>query len=85
MKVLFFSTTRASYVSGAAPIYIHATIEGERFQKAIQPEADPETWDGRLVKSKEESTSELNYYYYYYYIKRNGRAPFLLYNLEYRP
>src|SRR6187399_153961 len=65
MKVLFFLRTRTSYVSGPAPIYMRVTVEGERFEMATQREADPERWDskaGRLIKSKKESTRELNYY-----------------------
>lgn len=65
MKVLFFLRTRTSYVSGPAPIYMRVTIGGERFEMATQRESDPEKWDnktGRLVKSKKESTRELNYY-----------------------
>ena len=65
MNVLFFLRTRMSYVSGPAPIYMRVTVEGQRFEMATQREADPDKWDsnaGRLIKSKKESTRELNYY-----------------------
>jgi integrase len=65
LNVLFFLRTRTSYVNGPAPIYMRVTIEGERFEMATQRDADPAKWDnkaGRLVKSKKESTRELNYY-----------------------
>jgi integrase len=65
LKVLFFLRTRTSYVSGPAPIYMRVTVEGDRFEMATQREVDPEKWDnkaGRMVRSKKESTRELNYY-----------------------
>ncbi len=65
LKVLFFLRTRTSYVSGPAPICMRVTVERGRFEMATQREADPEKWDnraGRMVKSKKESTRELNYY-----------------------
>lgn len=65
LKVLFFLRTRTSYVSGPAPIYMRVTVDRERFEMATQREVDPEKWDnkaGRMVKSKKESTRELNYY-----------------------
>jgi integrase len=65
LKVLFFLRTRTSYVSGPAPIYMRVTVEGDRFEMATQREVDPEKWDNkacRMVRSKKESTRELNYY-----------------------
>jgi integrase len=65
LKVLFFLRTRTSYVTGPAPIYMRVTVDRERFEMATQREVDPEKWDnkaGRMVKSKKESTRELNYY-----------------------
>lgn len=65
MKVLFLLRTPKNYVSGPMPIYMRLTVEGQRFEIAIQREAEPEKWDsnaGRLIKSKKESTRELNYY-----------------------
>jgi integrase len=65
LKVLFFLRTRTSYVSGPAPIYMRVTVEGDRFEMATHREVDPEKWDNkacRMVRSKKESTRELNYY-----------------------
>ena len=65
LKVLFFLRTRTSYVNGPAPIYMRVTVEGDRFEMATQREVDPEKWDNkacRMVRSKKESTRELNYY-----------------------
>ncbi len=65
LKVLFFLRTRANYASGPAPIYMRVTVGGDRFEMATQREVDPEKWDNkacRMVRSKKESTRELNYY-----------------------
>jgi integrase len=44
---------------------MRVTVEGDRFEMATQREVDPDKWDNkacRMVRSKKESTRELNYY-----------------------
>lgn len=65
LKILFLLRAPKKYSGGLIPVYMRITIDGQRFEIATQREVDPEKWDsrtGRIVRSKKESTREVNAY-----------------------
>jgi hypothetical protein len=64
LAILFYLKKPKKYLKGPAPIYIHITIDGGRFEINTTRMCDPENWSsakGRVSGNKEESRQLNNY------------------------
>lgn len=63
-SVLFYLKKRGNYVSGALPIYLRVTANGERFELATKRACEPEKWNSASGRKNgiREDTRLLNAY-----------------------